>query len=226
MQKSISVMNSSTRKADGDLARRPSSSRAKKFLEGLANLNDGDSGFRWFQSNFPYVLEDARAAVGSVIQSWAVDTEEEDYKERPFPELLHKYWLLPLRETVRAIWRAPDIRTKQWGVFRISQDFFLQGDPSLSHVPLANTADLYLQLKPPRPTERLLLEIIRWSELTCCCSNPDCVTPYFIASRRGQKYCTAECSKPAQREFKRKWWAEKGRFRRSRSAASRLRRKA
>jgi hypothetical protein len=132
-----------------------------------------------------------------------------------------KYWLLPLRATLRAVWRAPDRRTKQWGMFRISQDFFLQGDRTLIHPPWDNSADDALAgFKLPSRTELLLLEFMKWADLTKYCDNPDCNAPYFIASRRTQKYCSDVCSKPAQRENKRQWWAENGsRWRAARAKA-------
>jgi hypothetical protein len=207
------MKNSSGTSRSGDLATPSSSTQAKKFLEGLANLPDGDSGISWFQANFPHVIEDVRAGVGSWLpRHWAMLVEQEDYIEgRSDDELMRQYWLLPLREALRAVWRAPDPRTKQWGIFRISQDFFLQGDRDLIRTPLESATDSFLvQVKPPRRTERLLLELMRWADLTRCCGNPDCSTPYFIASRRSQKYCSDLCSRPAQCEFKRTWWAEHG----------------
>jgi hypothetical protein len=40
------------------------------------------------------------------------------------------------------------------------------------------------------------------------CSNEHCHTPYFVAEKRWQKYCTEACAGPANREAKRKWWHE------------------
>lgn len=39
------------------------------------------------------------------------------------------------------------------------------------------------------------------------CQNPGCINPWFIALR-GQRYCSNECSWPAKKAAKRKWWAE------------------
>jgi hypothetical protein len=39
------------------------------------------------------------------------------------------------------------------------------------------------------------------------CENPDCKHPYFISRRKDQKYCSDECTAPAKREAKRKWWS-------------------
>jgi hypothetical protein len=203
-------MNSSTRTRRRTLAGHSASDEAKKLLVGLANLRDEGVAIKWLQTHFPDVL----AGVSPwLVRHWAMNTEQDAYEPgRSDEELLRQYWLVPLRDTLRAIWRAPDVRTKQWGIFRITQDFFQQGDRKLIHRPLADFSDMFLTgLKPPGRTERLLLEFMRWSELTRFCGNPDCPAPYFIAIRRTQKYCSVDCSEPAQREIKQKWWASNGR---------------
>lgn len=56
------------------------------------------------------------------------------------------------------------------------------------------------------------------------CPNPDCPAPYFIAMRRSQRYCSEACALPAQREFKRAWWAEHGsEWRKQRGGAAKKR---
>ena len=53
------------------------------------------------------------------------------------------------------------------------------------------------------------------------CPNPTCLSPYFIAYRRSQKYCTDACALPAQRELKRAWWKEHGdEWRKARKAST------
>jgi hypothetical protein len=214
MQISISRPNSSGKKMRGTLAGSSPAKEAKELLEGVVNLGDDDFG--WFQRRFPYVLEELTPRIVSM------ETEYGDSEEFPFNAPLgddkskFKYWLLPLRATLRAIWRAPDRRTKRWGMFRVSQDFFLQGDHGLLHVPLENSADDVLSgLKAPTRTELLLLHFTRWSDLTRYCDNPECSSPYFIARDPRQKYCSDACAKPAQRECKRNWWAKHGRQQRA-----------
>jgi hypothetical protein len=60
------------------------------------------------------------------------------------------------------------------------------------------------------------------------CANPECALRYFIRSKAGQRFCGGpECAVIAQREFKRRWWAEHGkewRKRRERQKKSRKRR--
>jgi len=39
------------------------------------------------------------------------------------------------------------------------------------------------------------------------CENPECTTPYFIASRKGRMFCSEDC---AHRIAGRRWWSEHG----------------
>jgi hypothetical protein len=188
------------------------------LLVGLANLRDGDSGLLWLRTKFPYFLNEVSPVVRMETSASTPDEETYPYfSNADTDQQKFDYWLLRLRATLRSIWRAPDRRTKEWGMFRISQDFYGQGVRELVDHPYGNEGDfVLLGLRPPSRGERLLLEFMRWAELTRYCGNPDCPAPYFIATRRSQKYCGLECSKPAQREAKRKWWAENGRRKRSR----------
>ena len=40
------------------------------------------------------------------------------------------------------------------------------------------------------------------------CKNPDCECRFYLASRKDQKFCSAECAAPAKRAAKRRWWSE------------------
>jgi len=60
------------------------------------------------------------------------------------------------------------------------------------------------------PFAFVLLRALHVADRMRFCPNPGCPAPYFIAARRSQKYCSEACALPAQREFKRAWWAEHG----------------
>jgi hypothetical protein len=213
-------MNSSKGKSSRTLASSSPRAEARKLLVSVANLRDDDQGFEWFKKNLPYVLKDVTAP--TVCKEAVFTNPDESFSyigSASTPREKWKYWILPLRATLRAIWRAPDRRTKEWGMFRVSQDFFSQGKGDLIHAPLDGSWDFLLkELKPRTRTERLILEFTRWAELTRYCDNPDCPAPFFIAARRNQKYCTSKCAEPAQREFKREWWAKNGKGRRAAKA--------
>jgi hypothetical protein len=212
-QKSTSSINSSKKKPTRTLAKLSSSAEAKEFLVSLANLRDDRDGLTQLRRRFPDVMEAVSRTVYAKYRPGRPEVYEPGSPEHD--EIARKSWLLPLGDTLRAIWRAPDIWTKKWGLFRISQDFFLQGDPDLIRLPSANGSDFMLSWKPPTRTERFLLELMRWADLLRYCGNPECPAPYFIATKCSQKYCHTECSKPSQREFKRRWWKENGRRARS-----------
>jgi hypothetical protein len=42
------------------------------------------------------------------------------------------------------------------------------------------------------------------------CPRPKCESPYFIAVRRSQAFCSQDCANEEQREHKRNWWNRHG----------------
>ena len=203
--------NSSKKIATETLARAPFSVRAKRLLEVLANLpEDGTEGMQKLRTRFPCVLED--------LPHRTITKEKETDDGESYPvftrsdeDSKYEYLILPLRNRLRALWRAPDRYTKRWGVFRISQDFFLQGDRNLLTGTVDDEADFSLRgIHPPCRTERMISEFIDLVDYACYCDGSECSKPYFIASRRGQKYCSPKCAQEFQKKFKREWWAEHG----------------
>lgn len=63
--------------------------------------------------------------------------------------------------------------------------------------------------EPPEtvtPLEAALFHFRRRADKARHCPNPDCLTPYFFLSRKGQKFCAPECATPARRASKLRWW--------------------
>jgi hypothetical protein len=52
------------------------------------------------------------------------------------------------------------------------------------------------------------------------CANPDCPAPYFIAKRTTQRYCSPDCLKPFQKQWKLDWWNREGKTRRTKASAN------
>jgi hypothetical protein len=175
---------------------RISGSEAKKFLMELANLRD-DAVAR-FQKRFGALLPQLSGVifVTTLIDNKSREATDEEKKQSK------ELWILELRNLVRRLWIEPDLRTKRYGVFLLwkwamfSKGWVEQRIPS--------------SLPPPSPFEQAIQLLIDAADLVRYCGNPDCFNPYFFASRRSQKYCQDACAKPAQREFKRQWWAEHG----------------
>lgn len=51
------------------------------------------------------------------------------------------------------------------------------------------------------------------------CANPDCPAPYFVAKRATQRYCSPDCLKPFQKQWKLDWWNRQGKARRTDASA-------
>ncbi len=125
-----------------------------------------------------------------------------------------------LQTALRRVWDAPDHRHRDWFLFKardhwrevLLRRFMIEGSQ------LAQTLDrqeFMTKVKagmfgPPEvtPIEAALYHLQRIGDLARHCLNSDCPAPYFIATKRWQRYCSPECAVPAQREAKRKWWAE------------------
>jgi hypothetical protein len=93
-------------------------------------------------------------------------------------------------------WDARTLRVREW---------YLHDAESFYHRVTNRFAD------PPThatPIEALVYYFRRNAERALHCPNPDCVAPYFFATKKGQKYCSDICALPAQRESKLRWWRE------------------
>jgi len=55
------------------------------------------------------------------------------------------------------------------------------------------------------------------SNLAKFCANPDCPAPHFVATRAIQRYCSPDCLKPFQKEWKLEWWNREGKKRRAKA---------
>jgi len=69
-----------------------------------------------------------------------------------------------------------------------------------------------LLLTPTNLSEIVWLALLQHSKRLALCANRnnDCPTPYFLKWRPNQRFCSAECAEPDQREYKRRWWRDHG----------------
>lgn len=210
-------MKSRTKKRGRVLAGRVSAAQAKEFLEELANLPSAPARIKAFERRFGHLF--LSEVPRNLVRFWAMNTVEEHYFDLSDTELLREFWLLPLRDTLRTIWKASDVSVKEWGVFKIREVFFVRGEPALLQVPMQDQSNFFLtSVGRPGQCDQILLYFLKAARLARCCANPDCnFVPYFFATRPTQKYCSETCALPAQREAKRRWWTAHG---------SQLRRKA
>jgi hypothetical protein len=120
----------------------------------------------------------------------------------------------PLRDAIRAIWIASDSRTKEWGVFRLIESATTSDTnvlPDVIPAALSIKDGRVAPIQPETPFERCMRYLLLQGTRPAVCANANCPGPYFFARRRSQKYCSEDCALPAQRQFKREWWAKNGR---------------
>jgi hypothetical protein len=216
------MRNSIANLANNALAR-PSTSSLKRFLDELVNLPDEAAAARRFVLRFgDRFLTDVPQ---NVVTQWKLRIYEEDASDLSNEDFLWKEWLPSLRDAVRVLWKSSDYRSKQFGVIRILEDYFAIGGSRLSPGPVWGSMEWFFHsLGPATPVELALMRLLNVAHLTRFCANQECKTPYFWAGTASQRYCSELCAKPAQREYKRKWWTEHGnQWRRSRRAKSRNR---
>jgi hypothetical protein len=146
--------------------------------------------------------------------------------EKPFST---QQWLITegVQTFLRLAWDAPDLRTREWAIFKARLTYHelesgivrLEGLFRMQQETQEGTWEEHARLSeeiraakllPPALTsfERVCYHFQRSAERARRCANPECAAPFFFAKRHTQKYCSPECSDPAQVEQKRLWWRE------------------
>jgi len=101
-------------------------------------------------------------------------------------------------ELLRKAWDAPDLRKREW---------YLADAESYYHRMLGRQGNPTDQ---PTPMEAVLYYFRRNVEHALYCPNVGCPAPYFLGTKKGQKYCSEVCAAPAQRASKLRWWHKHG----------------
>jgi len=137
------------------------------------------------------------------------------------PEWEHE--ILELRNELRAIWQEPESASSQQTL-----DKWLRWSPSAGHLALHKAIygtdererepRYYMpfwcslragKLVPNFLSNRAMMiqgVLENWQHFRFC-TNPECLSPYFIAKRRDQTVCDAgDCKAIRQREHALKWW--------------------
>jgi hypothetical protein len=200
---------------------------ARDFLLELANLGDDFNAGKRFMLKFVRVWP----LPGKYMQPLIAENIDEKAGAKPVDEQINEmliaHWILPLREAVRSVWTAPDLRTRQWGVLRILDQVSFQEDRSNAYAwPFWKFPGRVASLPPPTAFEQALRYLVRPDVRTGVCENKECPAPFYFPSRRGQRACSTECALPSQRAYKRRWWSEHGtewrkRYKRNRSSRKR-----
>ncbi len=200
-------MNSSKSHTDQTLAR-ITPRQARTFLLELANLSDDLKATERFEDRFGHMVP--LRLKGPVLREGESSSRLLSLMDPSNPL---GCWSVELRDGLRAIWEAPDQRTKDWGIFRLIEEAVIEPSNPRSDYALGvfhRRSGRIDPLPPPTPLEQILIYLRKQAHRTRVCANSDCPAPYFFAERRSQKYCSEVCSLPSQRQFKRLWWARHG----------------
>lgn len=195
-------MYSSTPDDLNTLARRVPPKRADEYLWYLLNLRADDRKrqaefIRKFEDLFPRNVLFARHYWEPLVIS----------KDKP--DLVQL-----ARRGIAHAWRGPTTLVREVSLLRLI-GLYLHHDPEppgIELFPLGQKAE-YQTWLVDQSVDGFLLVLLRALHIVeqmRYCANPTCPTPYFIAKKRRQKYCSEECALPAQREFKKAWWSEHG----------------
>ncbi|HWY69575.1 MAG TPA: hypothetical protein VNX88_12975 [Terriglobales bacterium] len=137
------------------------------------------------------------------------------------------------RRELRKAWDTPDARARDWYIFQLRfghaalerslkmrenplypmEEALLKPRSTPAGKPGAGSSETmaeWLFEPPPQatPLEAALFHFSKIGDRAKHCGYTDCHTPYFIAEKRWQKFCSEACAGPANREAKRKWWSE------------------
>jgi hypothetical protein len=141
-------------------------------------------------------------------------TEPEATQESGFvAQTILERLLIPLRDWLRRIWINPNMRHKELLLLGLREYVrALRSDlPRRVYriIPVAYWGNPD-QPEEPSALEQALIWLLKSADKTRCCPHPDCPSPYFLAKRRNQRYCSEVCAQRGERELKQKWWQEHG----------------
>lgn len=130
-----------------------------------------------------------------------------------------------IRDQVRKIWRGGDEAEELANEVLFSEMSFVNPKWSLPRRVYA-TVHLdwnrrELRFEPIDRFQAGVYELSRRSHLAKVCVRSECLTPYFIARRLVQQYCSQDCAEWAKRETQRQYWGRKGSAKRRDRKASR-----
>lgn len=191
----------------GALARSVPERRAESFLIELLNLRvrDGAAISRFLQ-RFDDLLPTHLFLVAEMPSPLVIEADSK-------MDMLKR-----VRLQLAEAWCAPTVLAREIALYRLIGVYLYTGEePRTVDSEFVTYNQKYWAEIEASLVDAFFLVLHRALHVvdrTRYCPNPECPAPYFIAKRRSQKYCSEICALPAQREFKRRWWAEHGEARR------------
>jgi hypothetical protein len=209
-------MNSSKDKTGGNLAPTPDPSELLDALQELANLRDEPASFERFVRRWPGFIRVPDSDIPYRLSGPVTGIQN-------LPNRFLHMW--QRREDLRKVWRGhseklaaillpgvppEELPTEELTRYVSKDESNTDGEwkwaPQIK-VDWQRSQFVYV---PRTGFQKAVHALFRKSALAKVCANPDCVAPYFIAGKASQRYCSDACAQVFQREWKRRWWKEKG----------------
>ena len=190
--------------------------RAEEFLVELANLEPSEGATRRLSKRFREFLPDEISSRDGLAQIIALPQNKSEWDLANL-QIIFFVWL---QSAVHEVWESQS--EAEWLLFllrlRVTEIYnsgyfdYLDRERDESGEAIGKLRPLW----PPHPDRQLPIDLVmeyfrRNHYRAKTCPNQDCLTPYFFAKKSRQVYCSDVCSAEAQREYKRRWWAEHGR---------------
>ena len=207
-------MNSGNKK-DGQYLQSLPRAQDERFLAELVNLEPTTVGrflcrYRGFFPDGSFIADLKSLDVEALMNRYPESFTRDGFKvsgamaEAPDAEEIAKIAinlsnLFNMRSMLREAWDVADLRRKEWKLFALRVQFQRIAAGSVE------------QMNEPPPSgglDHALRFLAKIPERVKVCQNPSCDTRYFIAPRRSRLYCSEPCARPAQIEYKQKWWAD------------------
>jgi hypothetical protein len=184
---------------------------ARRFLLELANLSDDPKAIMRFARKFMHILPRIGEKLFQKELFEGPDFPVNIRLNLPWSTIDQKgtpRWLVTIRTGIRNIWRAPDVRTREFVIYRFIAEAMNLETYSSRLDPIFWTDEPVRPMPPPTPFEQVVDYLRGRVRRMAYCTNSDCAAPFFFNVKSSQKYCSEDCARPSQREFKRVWWAK------------------
>jgi hypothetical protein len=205
-------MSKSSQKAPRRILGVISAERAERMLYEWANADWGEDAkaFKRLFRQYPEIMSaDTNKVLPPVDGAW---------------DRFHQQMEMAFSVGVilRKAWDASDLRQFEWYTWHAQTEYEWAAVQAKHNVTPAHVMDESDNLpnltaavleadEPPAvitPVEAAIFYLRHNRDRALHCPNPGCPAPYFWRSKKSQKYCSLECAKPAQRDSKKRWWAD------------------
>lgn len=197
--------------------------KTSQLLRGLTefvNMRDSVDDVRRFLRRWPTFLDPGDEKKGEyyieICRSMGFDPWElvrKDPDDETLAMLGDNPSILGLRDHVRGVWRGGEDSNARMTILLFGFQHWPTGHRKMILPDWQRSEIIY---RATTMFQKACYLLLKNSQKAKVCANPDCPAPYFIGKRPFQRYCTPDCLKPFQKEWKRSWWDRVGKQRRKR----------